>query len=95
MTVTCTWLTFTACTPTCKTQKEFSSILTEELIIDNTYDKQGERQRHTSQDSTARPTLYPGITNIYNGRREEISTYIEQGLTYSWHNYYENHQNAH
>jgi hypothetical protein len=91
MTVVDSWLAFTACTQSCETQKEFYTLLSEELI-DNTYDLEGQRPRRTAQDSTASPTLHKAtgvprggvhshITPTKKKRmvKGEVSKYLHQG----------------
>ncbi len=91
MTVLDSWLAFTACTQASESQKEFYTLLSEELI-DNTYDYEGQRPRRTANDSSASPTLAPG-TGVPRGgvnshitptkkRRKikgEVSSYLKQG----------------
>jgi hypothetical protein len=69
------WLAFSECTQACETQKEFYSLLAEELI-DNTYDDEGliARRRRNQEDGTdISPLLYRGSGMPRSGVNSHIT----------------------
>jgi hypothetical protein len=94
MLVVDSWLAFSACTDATETQKEFFSLLAEELI-DNTYDDIGlgtRRKRNIHDASDGSPTLAAGTgvprcgvhshitpTKMRRKVKGEVSTYLRQG----------------
>ena len=59
MLVVDTWLAFSVCTEAAETEKEFYSLLAEELI-DNTYDDEGLAARRRQPPGNTSPTLAQG-----------------------------------
>ena len=93
MTVVDSWLTFSACTDATETQKEYYSLLAEELI-DNTYDAAAGPRRNlltqnldnesatlNAETGMPRGGVNSHITPTKNRRRVngEVSTYLKQG----------------
>ena len=72
MTVTDAWLAFSGCTCAAETQKEFYSLLAEELI-DNTYDNEGSASRRRRSDGRTSATFADGTEVPRGGVNSHIT----------------------